>query len=141
MPTRGRVNLKGLKKAMESKITPNRYTKFEAMADKMRAEEGWVRSGYGWEPMIKEFMFHPTRKWRADYAFPNKKLLVEIEGGFWTGGRHGRGGGAIKDMCKYNAATVMGFAILRFTPQQANNGEAIQVISDWFLANRREVQS
>jgi len=35
----------------------------------------------------------------------------------WTGGRHSRGKGMIEDMRKYNAATAMGWTLLRVTPQ------------------------
>src|SRR6187551_2874790 len=30
---------------------------------------------------VPEHRFHPTRKWRFDYAFPIAMLAVEIEGG------------------------------------------------------------
>lgn len=69
----------------------------------------------GW---VAEFKFHPGRKWRADFACPKHKFIVEIEGGAWVGGRHTRGGGYTGDMEKYNAATLLGYKILRYTPQQ-----------------------
>ncbi len=67
---------------------------------------------------VPEFRFHATRKWRADYAWPLHRVLVEIDGGAWTGGRHTRGAGFIADMEKLNAAALLGFHVLRYTPQQ-----------------------
>ncbi len=63
-----------------------------------------------------EFRFHPTRKWSADFAIPSARLLIEIEGGAWIGGRHTSGAGFVGDMEKYNAATCLGYRILRFQP-------------------------
>ena len=40
--------------------------------------------------VVKEYLFHPTRKWRFDYAIPDHKIALEVEGGVWTGGRHTR---------------------------------------------------
>lgn len=74
----------------------------------------------------QEFYFHPDRKWRADFHLIDKKILVEIEGGIWNGGRHTRGKGYIGDMEKYNAATMMGFQVIRFSTDQVKSGHAIQ---------------
>ena len=30
---------------------------------------------------VREYIFHPKRKWRFDFYFPERKLAVEIEGG------------------------------------------------------------
>ena len=76
----------------------------------------------------QEFYFHPDRKWRADFHLIDKKILVEIEGGIWSGGRHTRGKGYIGDMEKYNAATMMGFQVIRFSTDQVKSGHAIQQI-------------
>ena len=76
----------------------------------------------------QEFKFHAKRKWRADFHITGKKLLVEVEGGIWSGGRHTRGKGYIGDMEKYNAATMMGFQVLRFSTDQVKSGHAIQQI-------------
>ncbi|MCO8044964.1 endonuclease domain-containing protein [Acinetobacter bohemicus] len=76
----------------------------------------------------QEFEFHPKRKWRADFHLVGKKILVEVEGGIWSGGRHTRGKGYIGDMEKYNAATMMGFQVIRFSTDQVKSGHAIQQI-------------
>lgn len=76
----------------------------------------------------QEFEFHPMRKWRADFHLVGKKILVEVEGAIWSGGRHTRGKGYIGDMEKYNAATMMGFQVIRFSTDQVKSGHAIQQI-------------
>ena len=76
----------------------------------------------------QEFQFHTTRKWRADFHIKNTKLLIEVEGGIWSGGRHTRGKGYLGDMEKYNAATMMGFQVLRFSTEQVTSGFAINQI-------------
>ena len=76
----------------------------------------------------QEFKFHPKRKWRADFHLVEKMILVEVEGGIWSGGRHTRGKGYLGDMEKYNAATVMGYRVIRFSTEQVKSGLAIQQI-------------
>lgn len=63
----------------------------------------------------REYRFHPVRKWRFDFAYPDKKIAVECEGGVWTRGRHTRGMGFIQDCEKYNEATLMGWRVLRYS--------------------------
>jgi len=83
----------------------------------------------GW---VSEYKFCDTRKWRADYCHPDKKIIIEIEGAVWVQGRHTRGSGYIKDMEKYNEAQKLGYIVLRYTPQQISN-----LIDDVkFLKNR-----
>jgi len=74
---------------------------------------------------IREFRFHKARKWRFDFYFPERKLAVEVEGGY--GGRHQRGG-FCTDMEKYNAAVEMGIMVLRYNTRSVLRGEAIQQV-------------
>lgn len=76
----------------------------------------------------QEYKFHPTRKWRADFLITGTKILIEVEGGIWSGGRHTRGKGYIGDMEKYNSAAMMGFTVLRFCTEQVKSGMALQQI-------------
>lgn len=82
---------------------------------------------------VREFRFNPDRRWRADFAWPDRKLLVECEGGEHSGGRHTRGVGFTKDCEKYNTATLDGWRILRFTGSMIRSGEAIAAIREALL--------
>jgi very-short-patch-repair endonuclease len=86
---------------------------------------------------VKEFQFHDTRKFRFDYAIHSHegkivKLAIECDGGSFAkrtykdksgttittvGGRHNSGVGKLKDDEKFNLAAVMGWRVLRVTPQ------------------------
>jgi len=71
----------------------------------------------------EEYRFHPLRKWRFDRADVKRKVAFEFEGAVWTGGRHTRGPGFIKDCEKYNQATTLGWRVFRLaTPEQAAEG-------------------
>jgi very-short-patch-repair endonuclease len=65
-----------------------------------------------------EYRFHPIRKWRFDYAWPEKHIAVEIEGGLYVNGGHVRGFGYEKNLEKYNAAVLHGWSILRYPPNK-----------------------
>jgi very-short-patch-repair endonuclease len=69
----------------------------------------------------KDYRFHPTRKWRFDFAFLDIKIAVEIEGGTYINGRHTRGKGYRNDCEKYNAAAVLGWTVLRYTTDMIND--------------------
>jgi very-short-patch-repair endonuclease len=76
----------------------------------------------------REFRFHPPRRWRLDFAWPNLMLAVEVEGGTFSGGRHIRGKGFAQDFEKYNQAALDGWKVLRFTGDMIKSGEALQTI-------------
>ena len=65
--------------------------------------------------VVTEYRFHPTRKWRFDYALPDTKIAFEFEGGVFIQGRHSRGTGLSEDAVKYNTAQLMGWRVFRFT--------------------------
>lgn len=73
----------------------------------------------------REYVFARPRRWRADFAFVQSKVLVEIEGGLWTRGRHVRPLGFENDARKSNAAVLLGWRVLRFSSSMVQSGEAI----------------
>lgn len=84
----------------------------------------------GIPPPVREYRFAPPRRWRADFAWPDRRLLVEVEGGQWTAGRHTRGAGYAGDVEKYNTAALLGWRVLRFTAGMVETGEALTQIEE-----------
>lgn len=78
----------------------------------------------------REYKFHPSRRWRFDYAWPNHMIALEVEGGVWTGGRHTRGAGFLADVEKYNAAALVGWRVLRVTPSHLLHSETINMLRE-----------
>ena len=76
----------------------------------------------------REYRPLPQRRWRFDFAWPDKLLAIEVEGGVWAGGRHTRGAGFITDCEKYNTLTLSGWRVLRITGIHIDDGSAIQWI-------------
>ena len=77
-----------------------------------------------------EHKFHPTRLWRFDFAWPDRKIAAEIEGGTWTSGAHSRGKHFEGDCEKYNQATLLGWRVLRFTTDMVKDGRALATLKE-----------
>jgi hypothetical protein len=82
---------------------------------------------------IAEYMFANEvmdRKWRADYYFERNgvQVILEVEGGVWTKGRHTRPKGFLRDMEKYNAMSRLGIFLLRTTPKDLLTVKTTQMI-------------
>src|SRR5688572_18089521 len=73
----------------------------------------------------REHRFHGERGWRFDFAWPDRKIAVECEGGC-----HRIDGRFQRDIEKYNAAQLDGWVVLRFSPKMIRNGVAIETIED-----------
>ncbi len=85
-------------------------------------------------PHEREWVFHPTRKWRFDIAFVGGiwkrewPIAVEVDGATWINGRHSRGYGVEADCEKYNEAIILGWRVMRVTPKQVKDGRALEWI-------------
>lgn len=75
-----------------------------------------------------EHMFHDSRKWRIDYAWPDDKVALEVEGGVWTRGGHTRGSGFMKDVEKYNEVALHGFVLIRTVPDDLFKEHTLDLI-------------
>ncbi len=83
---------------------------------------------YGLPAPIPEYRFDPVRRWRIDWFWEAQKVGLEIDGAVWTGGRHTRGAGWLKDTEKLNACAIAGIRMLRATPAQVASGEILTVL-------------
>ena len=87
-------------------------------------------------PMAREFRFHPSRRWRFDFADPDPRVMlaVEIEGTRppWRSnsavhhpGRHRSVEGMEADCEKYAEALLLGWRVLRVTSPMVTDGRAL----------------
>ena len=77
---------------------------------------------------VREFRFHPKRRWRFDFAWPLYRVAAEVDGGIYCRGRHVRGKGFERDAEKRNAAVLAGWRVLHFTPKHIKSGMAVRTI-------------
>lgn len=103
------------------KLTPERMRKIPKRGD---ANKGTIlmalQASFGRENVVQEHRFHPSRRWRFDYAVPSLKLAVEYDGHGATGGKKHVGGhasvtGMAGDAEKFNQAQALGWRVVRLT--------------------------
>lgn len=77
---------------------------------------------------VCEHPYWRERDWRIDFAWPDRRLAVELQGGVWSGGRHTRGAGYIADDEKSNRLTEDGWRVLRFTREEVDSNQAVDQV-------------
>jgi len=81
----------------------------------------WVRAvmrSYHLPEPVSEYVFHPTRRWRLDFAWPDVRLGLEIQGGLFVHGRHTRGAALRREHEKLNELAVAGWRVVFVVPEQ-----------------------
>lgn len=82
-------------------------------------------------PPVREFVIPGWRAWaeeqkrrglrkrvvpmRADFAWPDARVALELQGGTWRRGGHSTGGGIERDATKAALAQLDGWVLLAFT--------------------------
>ena len=86
---------------------------------------------------VHQHRFHPTRKWRLDFAWLDRMVALEVEGlgrreqdGTWnpTGGGHQTRIGFEKDCEKYTEVSLAGWVLIRVTSAMITDGRAIEFV-------------
>jgi very-short-patch-repair endonuclease len=88
---------------------------------------------------VREFRAIPGRKFRFDFCFREERLLIEINGGTYNGGAHGRGCGINRDYEKNNLAQIGGWRVLSFDTKMVKSGAALAV-TEQILTNHKQEQ-
>lgn len=78
----------------------------------------------------REQLLIPGRRFRFDFVITGSDLVIEVEGGTWSGGRHTSGVGFRSDCFKYNKALELGYRVLRYTTDMVTKGEAIAQVME-----------
>lgn len=91
---------------------------------------------YGLPEPVREFQFDDTPvAWRWDFAWPQYKLVVEINGGIYqnppTGHRSIKG--LLRDYAKLNAVTARHWWSMSFDNKAVESGEAVLMVQEFVL--------
>ena len=94
----------------------------QLLQEARKKNERWFSNRWkliGGQKYKRELIFHPTRKWRFDFAFPELKIAVEVDGGghkmYWGTYRN--------DVEKMNAALFLGWQVFRVTTDMIRNDD------------------
>ncbi len=77
-------------------------------------------------PCSPQYVFHPKRMWRFDFAWPDIRFALEVNGGIFVRGGHSRGAGQEKDMEKIAEAAILGWTTIAVSSNQIKSGEALR---------------
>lgn len=81
--------------------------------------------------LTREYRFQPYRRWRFDFANTDSLVAIEIDGALWKGRKGGHGGaGAIRDREKDFDAAMLGWVVIRLTPEMAKDRARLEKIAD-----------
>lgn len=86
-----------------------------------KAKEAYLEAEEDFEQMLnvlgikyeKKFQFKTTKHWRFDFHLIEHRILVEISGGPWSGGRGGKLTNKAWSMDRYDHAAEMGYTVVR----------------------------
>lgn len=87
---------------------------------------------------VQQHRFHPKRKWLFDFAWPEMKIAVEIDGGTAIGGRHVRPAGFRADCEKLNAAQLLGWAVYRGDSTMTKTGRLLATVQAALNQTKKE---
>lgn len=110
-------------------MTPEEVQRLQAKAEREKYEDKLAGQldTLGIE-YVRQFRFHPSRRWLADFQIGH--LLIEVDGGGWTGKGHFSEHGRRHDNERDRAATILGYRVLRFTGSEVTDGTAIAAIEE-----------
>lgn len=76
----------------------------------------------------REASLVPGRRFRCDLVWRDHRLVCEVEGGVWSGGRHTSGTGYTRDCEKYSLLALEGWTVIRVTGTHIRSGQALEWI-------------
>ena len=78
----------------------------------------------------RQHRFHPSRKWLIDFAWPGRRVALEVNGGTYLQGKfrgaHSRGDRQRKDFEKWSTLSLMGWTVLLVDSVDVKQGVHIE---------------
>ncbi|MCK4086123.1 hypothetical protein HCY58_03465 [Acinetobacter radioresistens] len=128
---------KPLKKVPRAKPLPKATQKYLEAEETLFQELEEHSIGYE-----RKFQFKNTKHWRFDFHIVKLRLLIEIEGGPWSGGRRGKLANKAWSIDRYDHAEELGYTFERFHPDSILSGYVINWIKkELERMNDRTVQT
>lgn len=121
---------------VETKNSPENNPAFEVKKGRDKTLEEQFASfavRHGFPPYETEYKFLPDRKFRADFAWPDHKLLVEVDGGKHINGHHHTAEGIKRDQERDRLAREAGFHVVR-TDRDGLEGDQLYSLVSAFLS-------
>ena len=81
----------------------------------------------GFPAPLREYAAVPGRRFRWDFAWPEQRVLVEINGGTYAHMGHSTGSGIARDYEKSNLAMLAGWRTFAFDRRMVEAGTALDV--------------
>lgn len=75
---------------------------------------------------FREFVWHPTRNFRADLCWVDRKFIVEVDGGV-----HRLKDKWKRDIERHYHLVKQGWIYIRVTPEMVRSGEALQWVKEF----------
>lgn len=80
----------------------------------------------------RKYQINSTKHCRFDFHIVKKRLLIELIGSPWSGGRGGRLSSKAWNMGRYDEAEELGYRVKRFKPTAVESGHVITWILSLF---------
>jgi hypothetical protein len=80
-----------------------------------------------------------SKRYRLDFAHPDSRTGIEIQGGVYNRGRHVTGSGYERDCRKYNLAYTSGWTIFLLTSQMAKDAYWHALIAAHIVASQHRL--
>lgn len=84
---------------------------------------------------LREIKVHPERNWKADflwrplvYTANRRGVILESEGGIYSGGKHGRGKGIEEDFEKMNELQLLSYTVLRVASHRLATSATVDLV-------------
>lgn len=104
-----------------------RKTKRKPQRSEWEDKFAWQVKQAGIVQPVRQYPFAKciSRLYKADFLWPDERVLVEIQGGIFVNGRHNHGAGYENDLERNSLAAALGLKVLQFSPRHVKSGWAL----------------